>query len=164
MIYDPVPVGKLCPDLSRGAGHLHVWGSEHVVCCQHQRPDGTLAAFTIILQTLETIMTNQAEAFAALGAKDDALLEAVQDLAGDFVAFRDAMAAERENLTPAGQAAFDEASAKADAAAAALHALDDAVGDADGSDTPPPSDTPEGDTTPPSDGSGDTDASAGAHV
>lgn len=82
----------------------------------------------------ERIMTTQAEAFATLAAKDDALTAAVQDLAADFVAFRDAMLAERENLTADGQAAFDAASAKADAAAAALAALDVEVGDAGGSD------------------------------
>lgn len=98
--------------------------------------DGALAAFTLILNRLESLMTSQSEAFAALGAKNDATLAAVQDLAADFVAFRDAMAAERENLTEAGQAAFDEANAKADAASAALAALDTEVGDADGSDTP----------------------------
>ncbi len=101
----------------------------------------TLAAFTMILNTLtrmEEALTTQSEAFDALAAKNDATLAAVQDLTADFIAFRDAMAAERENLTPAGQAAFDAASAKADAAAAALATLDTEVGDADGSDTPPP--------------------------
>lgn len=106
--------------------------------CHSSAPDAALAAFTLILNRLERIMTTQAEAFAALGAKNDAALAAVQDLAADFVAFRDAMLAERENLTAAGQEAFDAASAKADAAAAALAALDVEVGDADNSDAVAP--------------------------
>jgi len=110
--------------------------------CHCSAPDATTSGIILILTRLENIMTTQAEAFAALSGKNDDLTSAVTDLAADFVAFRDAMAAERENLTEAGQAAFDEASTKADAAATALAALDTEVGDADGSDVPPVPETP----------------------
>jgi len=77
------------------------------------------------LDDLETnIMTTQAEAFAALTA-------AVEDVKADFTALLEQLAIERENLSDAGQAAFDTA-------VASLATLDDAVGDADGSDTPEP--------------------------
>jgi hypothetical protein len=68
-------------------------------------------------------MATAAEQINALGVKID-------DIAADFEALRDAMEAERENLSPSGQAALDAASQK-------LDALDTSVGDADGSDTPP---------------------------
>lgn len=71
----------------------------------------------------DRIMTTQADAFAALSARID-------DIKADFTALLAQLAAERENLTPAGQTALDELTAKVDA-------LDVAVGDADGSDTPP---------------------------
>lgn len=93
-------------------------------------------------QRFGEIMTSQAEAFAALAANDAALLAAVQDVAADFAALVAAMAVERENLTEAGQAAFDAAQAKSAELSAALAALDTAVGDADGSDTPPPAEGP----------------------
>lgn len=67
-------------------------------------------------------MAAAADQITALSAK-------VDDIAADFIALRDAMLAERENLTAAGQAALDAANAK-------LDALDTEVGDADGSDTP----------------------------
>lgn len=70
------------------------------------------------------LMVTQAEAITALGGK-------VADIHADFIALRDAMLAERENLTADGQAALDAANAQ-------LDALDTEVGDADGSDTPPP--------------------------
>ena len=68
------------------------------------------------------IMTTQAEAFAAVTAQ-------LADIKADLVAKLDALAAERENLSAAGQAAFDEL-------VAAVSDLDVTVGDADGSDTP----------------------------
>jgi len=109
--------------------------------CAPADPFGVLLGnFNTLNRLEELIMTTQAEAFAALGAKGDAALAAVQDLTDDFRAFVVAMTAERENLSTDGQAAFDEAKAKADAAAAALASLDTEVGDADGSDTPPPVD------------------------
>ena len=92
-----------------------------------------LTALMSRLDLLEArLMTTQAEAFAALSAKID-------DIKADFTALLTTLAAERENLTDAGQAALDELTAKVDA-------LDLAVGDADGSDTPPaePEPTPEG--------------------
>jgi len=95
--------------------------------CPPNAPDASLAAFTIILNTLtrlETLMTTQAEAFDALSAK-------VDDIAADFTALAAALAAERENLTEAGQLALANAEAK-------IAALDAAVGDADGSDAVAP--------------------------
>ena len=86
--------------------------------------DGALSAFTLILNRLENIMTTQAEAFDALSAK-------VDDIAADFTALAAALAAERENLTEAGQLALANAEAK-------IAALDAAVGDADGSDAVAP--------------------------
>lgn len=85
-------------------------------------------AITDRLAALEALMATAAEQITALSAK-------VDDIAADFAALVAALAAERENLTEAGQAALDAATAK-------LDALDVAVGDADGSDTPPP--PPEG--------------------
>ena len=70
------------------------------------------------------LMVTQAEAIGAVAAK-------ITDILADFRAFRDAMLAERENLTAAGQAALD-------AANVVVTELDTEVGDADGSDTPPP--------------------------
>lgn len=71
---------------------------------------------------LEALMATAAEQITTLSAK-------VDDIHADFTALVTALAAERENLTEAGQAALDAATAK-------LTALDEAVGDADGSDTP----------------------------
>lgn len=100
-------------------------------------------------QMEQRIMTTQEEAFATLGARVDATKALAEDILADFNALLAALAAERENLTPAGQAAFDAALGKADAADAALSAVDVAVGDADGSDTPPaPEPTPEPEPAP----------------
>ena len=87
-----------------------------------------VSAITTRLDALEAIVATAAEQITALAAK-------VDDIAADFAALVAALAAERENLTEAGQAALDAATAK-------LDALDVAVGDADGSDTPEPA--PEG--------------------
>ena len=82
-----------------------------------------LTAITTRLDALEATVATAAEQINTLSAK-------VDDIASDFAALVAALAAERENLTEAGQAALDQATAK-------LDALDVAVGDADGSDTPP---------------------------
>ena len=79
-----------------------------------------LSAVHARFDRLEQLMTTQAEAFAAVSAKID-------DIKADFTALLAQLAAERENLTEAGQTALDELTAKVDA-------LDVAVGDADGSD------------------------------
>lgn len=86
---------------------------------------------------LEAMMATQAEALTELGNRFDNLGGVVGDIASDFAAFRQAMEAERETLSDAGQAALDEANAKADATTQKLADLDVSVGDADGSDTPP---------------------------
>lgn len=89
-------------------------------------PDTALAALVLVLNKLESLeasVATAAEQITALSAK-------VDDIAADFTALVTALNAERENLTEAGQAALDAANAK-------LEALDVAVGDADGSDTPP---------------------------
>jgi hypothetical protein len=88
------------------------------------------------LNTLEELVTNAAEGIAALSAKTDAAVALVADIKADFDALLAAMAAERENLTEAGQQALDAANAKVDDLAARLGDLDVAVGDGDGSDTP----------------------------
>lgn len=100
-------------------------------CCGHAT-DPAHAAFVLILTRLETLMTTQAEAFAALSTKID-------DIKADFTALLEQLAAERENLSEAGQAALDALTAKVDD-------LDTSVGDADGSDAPPP--PPADDTEP----------------
>ncbi|MFG1846758.1 hypothetical protein [Micromonospora carbonacea] len=84
------------------------------------------------LNRMESAMATAAEQINNLSAK-------VDDIAADFRAFRDAMNAERENLTPDGQAALDAANAK-------LDAFDTEVGDADGSDTPTEPTEPDTDT------------------
>jgi hypothetical protein len=86
---------------------------------------------------LEASMATAAEQINTLSNKVDGLTTVTTDILADFRAFRDAMNAERENLTADGQAALDAANAKADAAATKLGELDVEVGDADGSDTPP---------------------------
>jgi len=92
-------------------------------------------------------MATATEQIAALGTKIENIGNVTSDIAADFAAFRAAMEAERETLSASGQAALDDANAKADAAAAKLADLDVAVGDADGSDVPPA----EGDTENPTD-------------
>jgi len=81
------------------------------------------------LDHLEHLMTTQAEALTAVAAQID-------DIKADFTALLTQLAAERENLTEAGQAALDTLLAK-------VADLDVAVGDADGSDTPEPELAPE---------------------
>jgi hypothetical protein len=108
--------------------------SAYLEVVMHQcQPDPNYAALVLILtklQSMEDAMATAAEQLTELAGKID-------DVAADFAAFRDAMLAERENLTPSGQAALDSAVAK-------LAALDTEVGDADGSDTPVTEPTPEG--------------------
>ncbi len=94
--------------------------------CGHVQPIVVTVDLTPVidrLNQLEVRMATAAEQIDALSAK-------VDDIAADFAALVTALNAERENLTEAGQAALDAANAK-------LTALDVAVGDADGSDTPP---------------------------
>ena len=95
-----------------------------------------LTAVHARFDTLEASMATAAEQITALTGRFDALNDVVADIHADFVAFRDAMTAERENLTAAGQAALDHANERADAAGAALESLNAEVGDADGSDNP----------------------------
>lgn len=95
------------------------------------------------LTRLEQSMATQAETITELGNRFETLGNVVADIAADFAAFRQAMEAERERLSDAGQAALDEANMKADATAAKLTNLDVEVGDADGSDTPPVEPQPE---------------------
>ncbi len=83
----------------------------------------TAAGVGWLIYRQEKLMATAAEQINTLSAK-------VDDIAADFRAFRDAMTAERENLTESGQAALDAANAK-------LDAFDTEVGDADGSDTTP---------------------------
>lgn len=89
------------------------------------------------IDTLGALMATAAQQIDALSTKVDGLSAVTADIHADFTALKDAMEAERENLTAAGQAALDAANAKADATAQQLADLDVAVGDADGSDVPP---------------------------
>lgn len=88
------------------------------------------------LSRLETDMASAAEQITELGNKVEGVGAVLADVAADFAAFRQAMEAERENLTEAGQAALNEATAKAEVAAQRASDLDVAIGDADGSDLP----------------------------
>lgn len=101
-----------------------------------------LTAVHTRLDTLEALVSTAAEQIDALSVKTDGLTALITDVAADFAALVAVVAAERENLTPAGQAALDAANVKADAAQAKLADLDVAVGDADGSDVPPPAPEP----------------------
>jgi hypothetical protein len=76
------------------------------------------------LLPLKELTMNEAEAIGALDAK-------VTDLIADVRAALAALEADRDNLGAAGQAALDALTAKVDA-------FDAEVGDADGSDNPPP--------------------------
>lgn len=78
----------------------------------------TAAGVAWLIYRQETRMATAAEQIDALTAKFD-----------DLVADVRVVVAERENLTPTGQAAADRLSAK-------LDSFDTEVGDADGSDTP----------------------------
>ena len=94
--------------------------------CHCSAPDGSLAAFTIILialQRLEALVSQETDAIAGLDAK-------VTDLIDDVRALRDALQAQIGDLTPEATAALEALNAK-------LDAFDAEVGDADGSDTPP---------------------------
>lgn len=96
------------------------------MCQCHCDTNGTLAAFTIILNTLtrmEEAMATEAEQLTELSAK-------VDDLIADVRAALEALTADVANFSPEGQAAFDALTAK-------VAAFDAEVGDADGSDTPP---------------------------
>jgi len=97
---------------------------------------GAIERIETKIDNLGALMATAAEQINALSGKVDALTAAVADVHADFTALVNAMNAERENLTAAGQAALDQANAKVDTATTALHDLDVEVGDADGSDTP----------------------------
>jgi uncharacterized coiled-coil protein SlyX len=117
-------------------------------CCQPAPVDNSLQALLLILSrfdALEALVATAAEQIDALTARVDAQGALLTDVAADFAAFKTAMEAERENLTAAGQAAVDRANASLDSVGQRLTDLDIAVGDADGSDTPPvePEPTPE---------------------
>lgn len=74
------------------------------------------------LDRMEQIVATAAEQINTLNAK-------VDDLIADVRAALDTLRQDRENLSDAGQAAFDTLTAKVDA-------FDAEIGDADGSDTP----------------------------
>lgn len=84
----------------------------------------TITAIRVTQLQQGDLMVTQAEAINSIATR-------ITDILADFRAFRDAMLAERENLSADGQAALD-------AANATITELDTEVGDADGSDTPPP--------------------------
>ena len=109
--------------------------------CSQPAPAELMAAITGIhtyLFRLEQAMTSAAEGITGLGAKFDAVAAIAADIQSDFAAFREAMEAQRGQLDAEGRAALDQANERADAAVERLRELDVSVGDADGSDTPPP--------------------------
>jgi uncharacterized coiled-coil protein SlyX len=83
-----------------------------------------LTAVLARLDQLEATMANEAEQLNALSAKID-------DVISDVRAALAILTAERDNLGTEGQVALDALTAKVDA-------FDAEVGDADGSDVPPP--------------------------
>jgi hypothetical protein len=91
-----------------------------------------LPDYSTQLDRMEQLMATAAEQISALDAKVTALGTVVTDIKGDFDALLEAMNAERENLTEAGQAALDLANENVDARAAQLADLDTAVGEHDG--------------------------------
>jgi hypothetical protein len=82
-----------------------------------------LGEITALLIRLENHMATAREQLNTMSGKLD-------DIVADVRAFRDAAEADRQNLSPEAQEAFDSLSAKVDA-------FDAEVGDADGSDNPP---------------------------
>ena len=95
-----------------------------------------LAEIAAQLIRMENKMATAAEQIQALDAKVTAQGVLIADIKADFDALLAAMNAERENLTPAGQAAIDTANANLDARAAQLADLDVAVGEHDGNNPP----------------------------
>ncbi len=89
------------------------------------------------IRNMEETVATAAEQIDALSTKVDGVTTVTADILSDFRAFRDAVQADREQLTEAGQAALDRANAKLDDATTRLGELDVEVGDADGSDNPP---------------------------
>jgi outer membrane murein-binding lipoprotein Lpp len=86
-----------------------------------------LGEITALLIRLENHMATAREQLDNLSGK-------VDDIMADVRAFRDATEANREQLSPDAQEAYDRLSAKVDA-------FNTEVGDADGSDTVPGDDT-----------------------
>jgi hypothetical protein len=109
--------------------------------CHQPAPPDAYAALVLVLtklDALEALMATAAEQIALLTTRVEALGTLLNDVAADFAAFKAAMEAERENLTPTGQAALDAANAALDNVTTGLTNLDVAVGDADHSDDTPP--------------------------
>jgi uncharacterized coiled-coil protein SlyX len=97
------------------------------MCGCHTQPIVVTVDLTAVLarlDQLEATMATETEQLTALSAKID-------DVISDVRAALAILTAERDNLGTEGQAALDALNAK-------LDAFDAEVGDADGSDTPPP--------------------------
>lgn len=88
----------------------------------------TLLEIPALLTVLEEQMATAREQLNDLSTK-------VDDLVADVRAAKEALEADRENLSPDGQTALDELSQK-------IEAFDAEVGDADSSDTPTPPEEP----------------------
>jgi uncharacterized coiled-coil protein SlyX len=96
--------------------------------CTPPAPDNVLSAFTYILTTLNRIETKLEEHMATEVEQFTALSTKFDDLVADVRAALEALATA---VSPEGQAILDSLNAR-------LDAFDTEVGDADGSDTPPP--------------------------
>lgn len=83
------------------------------------------------ITAIRTTQLHQGELMVTQAQAIDLVATRLTDILADFRALRDAMLAERENLTAEGQAALDRANV-------VVEDLDTEIGDADGSDTPPP--------------------------
>jgi hypothetical protein len=102
-------------DIHIDVAHFHITGPS--------TEDIEAAVRAVLTPLLEEHTMSEAELIGALDAK-------VTDLIADVRAALAALAADRDNLGPDGQAALDTLTAKVDA-------FDAEVGDGDGSDTPP---------------------------
>jgi outer membrane murein-binding lipoprotein Lpp len=116
--------------------HEHLHDIEERLCGMDSALE-RLAQLEIITSLKELkAMAKQSDEINKLGGKFDQLSGVVTDIHSDFEALRAAMEADRDSLSPDGQAALDAANAKADTLRQQLEDLNVEVGDADGSDIP----------------------------
>jgi hypothetical protein len=102
-------------------------GCRHCVPCSLERIEAAT-------ERMERLMATQAEEISNLSSRVDGLSGIVGDIAADFKAFRDAVEADRQNLSAEGKEALDKANTSLDNLGARISELDVEVGDGDGSD------------------------------